>query len=120
LAKQRITQAGGAASWGDAVAALILATKTHDPALHPDAPLLVDVDLSILGQPKERFQEYEVQIRQEYDWVPGTTFASKRAEILEHFLARERIYTTGQFFKAYERQARCNIRESIGKLKIRT
>ena len=113
LAKQSITQAGGEAELSRAVAALVLATKAHDQALHPDAPVLVDVDLSILGQPKERFQEYETQIRREYEWVPVTTFAAKRAEILERFLARESIYTTEYFFAKYEQRARQNLQDSM-------
>jgi len=116
LAKQSITQAGGEAALSRAVAALVLATKTHDPALHPDAPFLVDVDLSIFGQPKERFQEYEAQIRREYDWVPAETFKVKRAEILERFLARDRIYATDHFFAKYEQRARSNLQNSIRSL----
>ena len=113
LARQRIADAGGSSESREAVAALVMATKTHEPTVHPDAPLVVDVDLSILGQPKERFQEYETQIRREYDWVPEATFAAKRAEILERFLARKRIYTTDHFFAKYERQARTNLQDSI-------
>lgn len=116
LARERIAQAGGNAALSESVAALVLATKAHDPALHPDAPLLVDVDLSILGQPRERFQEYEAQIRREYNWVPEETFAAKRAEILVRFLARERIYATHHFFAKYEQQARTNLQNSIHKL----
>ena len=62
----------------------------HDPSLHPEAPLLIAVDLSILGQAEGRFGEYEAQIRREYEWAPEATFSAKRAEILERFLARER------------------------------
>lgn len=113
LAKERIAQASGGAGLRESVAALILATKTHDPALHPDAPLLVDVDLSILGKTKERFREYDAQIRREYVWVPVETFKAKRAEILERFLARDRIYATDHFFAKYEQQARTNLRNSI-------
>jgi predicted metal-dependent HD superfamily phosphohydrolase len=113
LATERITQAGGNAAMGESVANLILATKAHDPVLHPDAQLLVDVDLSILGQPTERFQDYETRIRREYDWVPEETFAAKRAEILERFLVRKRIYATDHFFAKYEQQARFNLQNSI-------
>jgi predicted metal-dependent HD superfamily phosphohydrolase len=116
LGQQRITQAGGGADLGRTVAALVQTTQTHDPDLHPDAPLLVDVDLSIWGQPRERFQEYEAQIRQEYEWVPRDTFKVKRAEILERFLARDRIYATGHFFVKYEQQARSNLQSSIRSL----
>lgn len=116
LATRRIADAGGNAELSKAVTALVLATKTHEPSAHPDAPLVVDVDLSILGQPKERFQEYEVQIRREYAWVPEETFAAKRAEILERFLARKRIYTTDHFLAKYERQARTNLQGSIRRL----
>src|SRR5207253_1454914 len=99
------------------VAALIMATKSHDPGLHPNAPLLVDVDLSILGKPPERFEEYEEQIRREYDWVPQEVFAAKRAEILERFLSRERIYSTDLFLDKYEQQGRINLRNSVNKLR---
>ncbi len=61
---------------------LILATKHVQPPDNPDAALLVDVDLSILGQPPERFDEYERQIRQEYDWVEAKAFAAGRSAIL--------------------------------------
>ena len=116
LATQSITKAGGELELSRAVTALVLATKAHNPALHPDAPLLVDVDLSILGQPKERFQEYEAQIRREYEWVPSETFKVKRAEILGRFLARNRIYSTDHFFTKYEQQTRSNLQNSIRSL----
>ncbi len=113
LAKRCIANAGGDAELRDAVAALVMATKTHEPNVHPDAPLLADVDLSILGQPRERFQQYDAQIRQEYDWVPEATFVARRVEILERFLGRKRIYTTDHFFAKYEQQARANLQNSI-------
>jgi predicted metal-dependent HD superfamily phosphohydrolase len=119
LASRRIAAAGGSADLRGSVSALVLATKTHDSSLHPDAPLLVDVDLSILGQPEMRFQEYETQIRGEYEWVPEKTFAEKRAEVLERFLARKRIYTTQPFFSKYETRARANLNDSVWKLKAR-
>lgn len=117
LAKRSIVEANGSAELAKSVAALVLATKAHDPSLHPDAPLLVDVDLSILGQAKERFEEYETQIRREYEWVPQATFAEKRAEILERFLSRKQIYSTARFYAKYETQARANLLESVRKLK---
>ncbi len=100
----------------DAVGRLVLATKQHDGSMHGDAPLLVDVDLSILGQPPERFWEYERQIREEYVWVDELVFASKRAEILKGFLARERIYQTDFFFHSLEVQARENLKASVQRL----
>jgi predicted metal-dependent HD superfamily phosphohydrolase len=120
LAKTRISAAGGNGGLCEGVFALVMATKTHDPLLHPDAPLLVEIDLSILGKSEERFWEYESQILREYDWVPKGIFAAKRAEILEQFLARERIYSTKQFFDQYEKQSRANLQASVQKLKSRT
>jgi len=118
LARQRIAGAGGSADLCRSVATLVLATRTHDPATHPDAPLLVDVDLSILGQGPDRFEEYEAQIRREYNWVPAETFAAKRAEILERFLARDRLYQTDRFFAKFERQARANLGNSVTGLRL--
>lgn len=96
---------------------LVIATKSHDVKLHPDAPLLVDIDLTILGQPPERFWRYEKQIRAEYSWVEPAIFATKRSEILERFLARPRIYSSDLFFNRLEAQARENLRASIQRLR---
>src|SRR5262249_12636552 len=45
-------------------------------------------------------------------------FSEKRAEILERFLARQRIYSTEPLFTKYERQARANLHDSVRKLKL--
>jgi len=99
---------------------LVVATKHHSSDTNPDASLLIDIDLSIFGKGKERFCEYEEQIRQEYSWVPEPLFSSKRAEILDRFLARKAIYATEWFRKKYERQARHNLEVSILELRRRT
>jgi hypothetical protein len=44
---------------------LIMATCHAALPTTPDQALLVDIDLSILGADSERFDEYEVQVRQE-------------------------------------------------------
>lgn len=117
LAGDWLRNCGAAAALVGSVEQLILATKSHDARSHADAPLLVDVDLSILGQPPERFWEYERQIREEYAWVTAEVFATKRAEILQKFLARPRIYNTEMFFQKLEVQARINLGASIRQLR---
>jgi predicted metal-dependent HD superfamily phosphohydrolase len=117
-------QVGAATGWADTfqrrVAQLILATKKHDAALEVDAPLLVDVDLSILGRDRERFDEYERQIRREYDWVADDAFAAGRMAVLQIFLTRPKIYNTDFFRDKYETQARENLKHSIHRLQTKT
>jgi predicted metal-dependent HD superfamily phosphohydrolase len=96
---------------------LILATKHDAPPLNPDAALLTDIDLVILGQPVAEFDLYEAQIRQEYSWVPEMAFCEGRAEILEGFLQRDSIYRTDHFCDRYERQARLNLERSLASLR---
>lgn len=117
LAGQVADTAGLSASFVACVTTLILATKRHEPATDRDTAVLLDVDLSILGQPLERFDRYEAEIRQEYAWVPGAMFRTKRAEILTAFLARPAIYQTEQFRARYEQAARTNLQRSIDRLK---
>lgn len=103
-------------SVADRVHGLIMATKHAMVPDTADAKLLVDVDLSILGAPAARFDEYERQVREEYSWVPGWLFRRKRREILEAFLARPRVFNTDYFFVLYEVQARANLKRSITSL----
>jgi len=113
LAKECLINLGAKHKLADDVALLIMATKSHEAGTSIDAALMVDVDLSILGRDTKRFFEYENQIRNEYQWVPLSVFASKRAEILKHFLSRERIFVTDWFRNKYEQQARLNLEASI-------
>lgn len=96
------------------VCSLILATRHTSVPQTPDAQLLVDIDLSILGSGEERFAEYERQIREEYSHVPGFIFRRKRKSILSGFLARPRIYSTDHYHAELERPARQNLQRAIG------
>jgi predicted metal-dependent HD superfamily phosphohydrolase len=105
---------------GERTAALILVTKTHLPGDDADAQLLVDIDLSILGQSRDRFARYEDAIRQEYCWVPDAAFREGRSAVLGKFLAREWIYSTALFRDRYEEAARANLRWSLARLAAET
>ena len=96
--------------------ALIMAT-CHDALPDtPDAQVLVDIDLAILGAESARFDEYENQVRAEYGWVPEFLFRRTRRKILESFLARTSVYATPHFKTKLEKKARDNLARSLLKL----
>ncbi len=89
---------------------LVMATRHTAVPSGQDERLLVDIDLSILGAERARFDEYEQQIRTEYAYVPGFLFRRKRREILKGFLYRPAIYSTPHFHDRLEARARDNLR----------
>src|SRR5262249_12843015 len=98
------------------VVRLILSTKHVSPSDDPDIRALQDLDLSILGQPEPVFDEYEDQIRKEYEWVPDEMFRTARAAILRTFLGWPSTYSTNFFVARYEQQARKNLERSVSRL----
>ena len=102
---------------GQLVANLITATKHTAVPTDPDVQLLVDVDLSILGQSEDKFDEYERQVRKEYEWVAEDAFVAGRSAILKSFLDRSTIYSMQFFRNKYETQARRNIARSLARLR---
>jgi len=98
------------------VTALIMATKHDALAADQDARVLVDIDLSILGAERARFDEYESQVRQEYAWVEDRAFREGRTRILIQFLARPVIYNTPFFRERLEAQAQENLKRSMAAL----
>lgn len=78
--------------------------------------LIADLDLAILGKPEKEFEAFEIAIKQEYAWVPENTYREKRAEILNKFLDRPKIYSHVFFQVRYEEQARKNLKRTIAKL----
>jgi predicted metal-dependent HD superfamily phosphohydrolase len=98
------------------VADLILATKHHVPLHDPDARLIVDIDLSILGQPPDVYDNYEESIRAEYAWATAATYRVGRWRVLRGFSQRFRIFQTDRFFTLYEKQARQNLARTVAGL----
>jgi predicted metal-dependent HD superfamily phosphohydrolase len=115
-ARRVLREAGAAADVAARVHALIMATRHSEVPATPDARLLVDIDLAILGAAPARFDEYERQIRDEYGFVPAARFREKRAEILRGFLARPALFTTRAYATRFDAAARVNLRRAIAGL----
>lgn len=109
-AASAIESAGASAGVVERVRGLILITEHDAVPTSSDEKLVVDIDLSILGAPRERFLEYEAQVRQEYSWVPDEIFQRERSKILQRFLDRSSIYFTDFFRDRLEAQARRNLK----------
>jgi predicted metal-dependent HD superfamily phosphohydrolase len=98
------------------VEALILATRHNAEPEAGDACLTVDIDLAILAAPAARFDEYEMQIRQEYVWVEASAFIEARTKILRRFTAETSIYRTEFFRNRFEHQATTNMQTGLARL----
>lgn len=116
LAAECLTPLGIEAATVERIAELIRWTKDHR-AECPDAELLLDIDLGILGQAPEVFERYDAAIRAEYAWVPEDPYRAGRAQVLQSFLDRERIYRTPTFRAAFERPARANLKAKLAELR---
>jgi predicted metal-dependent HD superfamily phosphohydrolase len=95
---------------------LVLATRHLTIAREPDAQLLCDIDLSILGREPEIFDEFERRIRREYGWVPEPAYRTSRSEVLTGFVRRRFIYQTEYFRSEYEVTARANLQRALAQL----
>jgi len=97
---------------------LIMATSHQSPVADPDAQLIADIDLAILGQPPEVFDRYEAQIRAEYSAATDEQFAAGRSAFIRTFLARPSIFQTDLFKARYEEAARANLRRSLDRWSV--
>ena len=100
---------------GRMVASLILTTKTHDAGGDPDAQVLLDADLAILGASETVYRSYAEEIRREYAWVPEPDYRIGRRQVLTKFLERARIF---HFLNDLEEPARRNLAAEIARLTL--
>jgi len=112
-ARSAMLEHGATKEAAERVHALIMATRHDAVPQGRDAELLIDIDLSILGAERARFDEYERQVHAEYAFVPDEIRLPRRRAILQRFLAREAIYTTPRMHALLEAQARANLARSI-------
>ncbi len=94
----------------------IEATKNHQKTTDEDLQVLLDLDLAILGQSKNVYQNYAKQIREEYGYVPNFLYKRGRKRVLKNFLEKPVIYQTSFFREQLEEQAKENIKEELEKL----
>jgi predicted metal-dependent HD superfamily phosphohydrolase len=116
LAWTALAESGVSPEVSDHIAGLVLATRHLSIPSEPDAALLCDIDLSILGRAPDVFDEFERRIRLEYAWVPEPVYRHGRTEILEGFLRRRSIYQTSYFRERYEAPARANLERILKEL----
>jgi predicted metal-dependent HD superfamily phosphohydrolase len=117
FARLALADFGASVAVADAVAGLVLATQHLAIPSEPDAALLCDIDLSILGRTPKAFDEFEQRIRREYAWVPEPLYRRARTEILEGLLARRSIFRTDFFRDRYEAPARANLARILKELR---
>jgi predicted metal-dependent HD superfamily phosphohydrolase len=96
---------------------LIIVTKhsTYPNELYQDK-LIVDVDLSILGQDEKTYRRYYIEIREEYSHVSDYGYAKGRIAFLKKLLERPTIYQMDFFIRKYEQAARDNIELELKKM----
>ena len=116
LAQTALLACAGPAETSRRLADLVLATRHLTVPRDPDAQLLCDIDLSILGREREVFDEFERRIRVEYHWVPDPAYRAARSEVLAGFLGRHPLYQTEYFRDRYETQAKANLERIITQL----
>lgn len=112
-AREALIEAGVDAAAAERVHALVMATRHDAVPEGRHAELLIDIDLSILGADRARFDEYERQVQAEYAFVPDEVRLPRRRAILQRFLDREAIYATPRMHAQLEARARANLRRSI-------
>lgn len=90
---------------------LILATDPAALISSPEADLaaLLDADLAIFAASDYRYREYADAVRFEFAHVADVDFARARAEILQGFLARPRLFFTRVAHDLWESRARLNV-----------
>jgi predicted metal-dependent HD superfamily phosphohydrolase len=118
-AARSLARAGADSDTAQRVHDLVMATQHEAPAAlasSPDAQLLVDIDLSILGSPAERFERYDQDVRKEYAWVPGLRYQVARAQVLRSFLDRPQLYHFEPAVALLDAQARINLAAALSRL----
>ena len=107
LAERVLPGAGVGPDRVEAVARLVLATATHEPAADDEA-VLVDADLGVLAADPSGYSAYTEQVWAEYAHIDDETWRERRARFLEGFLARPQIFFTPPA-RHLEARARANL-----------
>ncbi len=116
LADESLTPLVGAAEAAE-VARLVRTTIAHDPDPDDvDAALLVDADLSILGQVRGRYHVYLRDVREEYARYDDEQFRVGRLSVVRGLLSRRPMYLTDTGRRLWATRAEVNLGEEARRL----
>lgn len=94
---------------------IILSTKDHTPRC-PEANLVLDLDLAILGQPAPIYQQYVKNVAAEYaPFIPTDIYRYGRQEFLKRFLEKDSFYYTDWGKRYLDEKARENLKSELSK-----
>lgn len=113
LAYSTYVKSGGSPILGDELRKIVLATSHRHPVKTVEAAVTADSDLAILGAPRERFEEYERQVRAEYAHMEDRHYAVGRLKALAPFLSRRQIFRTPLLRNLLEERAQQNLGRSV-------
>ena len=117
LARRDLAKLGWTEERTAAVGAMIEGTAQHLDPVDIDTAVLFDADLAILGAPRDVYARYVANVRAEYAHVDDAAWTTGRADVLDAFLQRERIFATVTGFDRWESDARANLRSEIDELR---
>lgn len=110
LARAELSAAGLDSALIDEVSRLVLLTTDHDPAVADhDGILLVDADLSILGQVPGRYQVYLRDVRLEHPELDETRFEMARRGVVRALLSPRALFRSELGRRLWLNQARENL-----------
>ncbi|MCU1400242.1 MAG: hypothetical protein JWN62_3351 [Acidimicrobiales bacterium] len=115
VADEALIEVGWSATRRARVRTLILATATHD-AESPEAEVLLDADLAILGAEPDAYRRYVAGVRFEYEFVDESAWRIGRSTVLRSFLDRAQIYSTPTMAREREAMARSNLATELAEL----
>ncbi|MEZ5856227.1 MAG: hypothetical protein R3D67_16295 [Hyphomicrobiaceae bacterium] len=92
------------------------ATQLPTIADDPDLARFIDLDLSILAQPTPTYDAYVKAVRREYAFLSDERYRIGRAQVLESFLERKRLYRCSDHHAAWDAAARANMRRELASL----
>ncbi len=102
LAREALSQLGMGEPAVDRVTAMIEATASHEATGDPDTDLFIDLDMSILASPHDRYERYAHEVMAEFTTIYSKAdyCAGRIAMFLEPTMNRENVFLTLAFADA--------------------
>ena len=94
LAERTLAELGWSEDRRMRVGDLVRSTAVHAGTDDPDAAVLLDADLAVLGSEPAAYQAYATGVRSEYAHVDADAWRTGRSQVLLDLLSRDPLYAT--------------------------